>query len=234
MTASSATSAISPISGTADLIALRARQTRLSGFRASSAPSLRFEASVFGNSASAGIPTASASFAVKTIVPDAAPGPALRPFARRRPAASAALFAATAKRISAGKCAGGGCLIRADEKSFFFGAACLLWTALSLLKSWAAGSYVFCRADLFREVGGFSKEMFASEELDFSNRLKKLARSRGLRFQIITEQKLVTSARKLHLYGHAAHLRFFLKAMFSPRRTIMNRDKCTLWYDGRR
>ncbi|MGZ8899197.1 MAG: glycosyltransferase [Limisphaerales bacterium] len=147
---------------------------------------------------------------------------------------TAALFAATAKRIASGKSAGGGCLVRLDERNFFAGAAVLLWTALSLIKRWAAGSYVFCRAELFREVGGFSTELFASEELDFSDRLKRLAKTRGLSFQIITEQKLVTSARKLHLYGHAAHLRFFLKAMFSPRRTIMNRDRCTLWYDGRR
>lgn len=147
---------------------------------------------------------------------------------------SAELFAATAKRIQSGQCAGGGCLVRLDEKNFFLGAAVLLWTVVSLLKRWAAGSYVFCRADLFREVGGFSTEMFASEELDFSNRLKALAKSRRLRFQIITRPKLVTSARKLHLYGHAAHLRFFLRAMFSPRQTVMSRDRCNLWYDGRR
>ena len=147
---------------------------------------------------------------------------------------SAELFSATAKKIKSGKCAGGGCLVRLDEKNFFLGAAVLLWTTISLLKRWAAGSYVFCRADLFREVGGFSTEMFASEELDFSDRMKTLARSRGLRFQIITRPKLVTSARKLHLYGHAAPLRFFFTAMLSPRETIMNRDRCTLWYDGRR
>ena len=147
---------------------------------------------------------------------------------------SAELFAVTAKRIQSGNCAGGGCLVRLDEKNIFLGAAVLLWTVVSLLKRWAAGSYVFCRADLFREIGGFSTEMFASEELDFSDRLKALAKSRGLRFQIIRQPKLVTSARKLHLYGHAAHLRFFLKAMLSPRQTIMNRERCTLWYDGRR
>lgn len=147
---------------------------------------------------------------------------------------SAALFTATAKRIASGQCAGGGCLVQMDEQKLFLKIAVTLWTILSRLKKWAAGSFVFCRADLFRELGGFSDQMFASEEIDFSDRLKKLARTRRLRFQIITEQKLVTSARKLHLYGHLTHLRFFLRAILSPRRTVLDRDRCTLWYDGRR
>ena len=147
---------------------------------------------------------------------------------------SAALFAATAKRIASGKYAGGGCLVRLDESRFMLELAVGLWTTFSVLMRWAAGSYIFCRADLFREVGGFSHEMFASEEIDLSKKLKRIARKRGLRFTIITEQKLITSARKLHLYGHGVHIRFFLKAMFRPRSTVTNRDKCVLWYDGRR
>ena len=147
---------------------------------------------------------------------------------------SAALFAATAKRIASGKYAGGGCLVALDEQIISLKIFVGFWNTISRLKKWAAGSYVFARADLFRELGGFSHELFASEEIDLSNRLKKLARSRGLRFTIITEQRLVTSARKVHLYGHRAHLLFLWKAMWSPRRTIMSRDKCVLWYDGRR
>jgi glycosyltransferase involved in cell wall biosynthesis len=147
---------------------------------------------------------------------------------------SAALFAAAAKRIASGKYAGGGCLVRLDEQQFMMGLFVGLWSLVSLLNRWAAGSFVFCRTDLFREVGGFSTEMFASEEIDLSKKLKRLAKRRGLRFTIITEEKLVTSARKLHLYGHAFHIRFFFKVIFRPRATITNRDQCVLWYDGRR
>ena len=147
---------------------------------------------------------------------------------------SAALFSATADRISSGNCAGGGCLVTLDEQILSLKIFVGLWNTVSRLKKWAAGSYVFARADLFRELCGFSHELFASEEIDLSNRLKRLAKSRHLRVQIITEQRLVTSARKVHLYGHRAHLRFLWKAIWSPRRTIMSREKCVLWYDGRR
>jgi glycosyltransferase involved in cell wall biosynthesis len=147
---------------------------------------------------------------------------------------SAALFAATAKRISSGKCAGGGCLVRLDEKNFMLNLGVWLWTALSVLNRWAAGSYIFCRADLFREVGGFSTELFASEELDFSKRFKRLARARGLCFEIIREEKLVTSARKIHLYGRRTHIRFFFKVLLFHRQIVKNRERCILWYDGRR
>jgi hypothetical protein len=99
---------------------------------------------------------------------------------------------------------------------------------------WAAGSFVFCRADHFRELGGFNEKMYASEEIDLSARLKKLARSRGLRVAIITEERLTTSARKRHLYGMGEHLRFLLQAVLFPRRTIASRERCALWYDGRR
>ena len=147
---------------------------------------------------------------------------------------TAPLFAATAKRIASNKCAGGGCLVRLDENAFTLGTFVALWNTLSRLARWAAGSYVFCRADLFRELGGFSDKLFASEEIDLSARLKRLAKTRGLRFLIITEERLTTSARKLHLYGVREHLRFLLKVVLSPRRTITNREKCVLWYDGRR
>lgn len=144
------------------------------------------------------------------------------------------LFAATIRRIDSGKCAGGGCLVAMDEHHFGLWIALQLWTTLSRVCRWAAGSYLFCRADLFREVGGFSNEMFASEEIDLSKKLKRAAKNRGLRFQIISEARLVTSARKLKLYGHRTHVLFFCKAMLRPRATVTDRDKCVLWYDGRR
>ena len=145
-----------------------------------------------------------------------------------------ALFAATAKRMSSGRCAGGGCLVRLDEKAFPIGLLVHLWTFFSRVNRWAAGSFVFCEAKLFRELGGFSEEMYASEEIDLSKRLKRLAKARGLRVEIITEERLLTSARKVHLYGLGEQLRFFVKAILSPRRTVARREECALWYDGRR
>jgi glycosyltransferase involved in cell wall biosynthesis len=146
----------------------------------------------------------------------------------------AALFARVADRIATGKCAGGGCLVRLDERVFAMGIFVGGWNLVSRLMRWAAGSFVFCDAKLFHELGGFSEKMYASEEIDLSKRLKRLAKQRGLSVEIITEERLVTSARKVRLYGRREHLRFLFKAMLAPRRTVMNRDRCVLWYDGRR
>ena len=63
-----------------------------------------------------------------------------------------------------------------------------------------AGSFIFCEARAFRQVGGFSNELFAGEEIDLSRRLKRLARERKKRIVILHRHPLLTSARKMHLY----------------------------------
>lgn len=145
-----------------------------------------------------------------------------------------ALFSEVAKRIESGRCAGGGCLVRLDERGFPLGIGLHLWNFLSRLNRWAAGSFIFCKTVFFRELGGFSERVYASEELDFSKRLKALARKRGLSVEIITTERQLTSARKLHLYSAAEQLRFFFRVLASPRRVLQDREKCILWYDGRR
>ena len=145
-----------------------------------------------------------------------------------------ALFAQLAGRIESGRCAGGGCLVRLDERGFPLGIALHLWNFLSRINRWAAGSFVFCKAEFFRELGGFSERVYASEELDFSIRLKALARARGLSVEIITRERQLTSARKIHLYSAAEQLRFFFRLLVSRRRVLEDREQCLLWYDGRR
>ena len=49
--------------------------------------------------------------------------------------------------------------------------------------SWFAGSFIFCNADAFRAVGGFSSELFVAEEIDLSKRFKRLGkRQQGRRW----------------------------------------------------
>jgi hypothetical protein len=83
-------------------------------------------------------------------------------------------------------------------------------------------------------VDGFSLELFASEELDLSQRLKKLARESGKRIVILHRHPLLTSARKMRLYSRGELLRFMKNAILHPRTTVSNREACSPWYDGRR
>jgi hypothetical protein len=67
-----------------------------------------------------------------------------------------------------------------------------------------------------------------------SKRLKKLAKETGKQIVILHRHPLLTSARKMRLYSRGDWLRFFRRAIFSPRATITSREACVPWYDGRR
>jgi GT2 family glycosyltransferase len=108
------------------------------------------------------------------------------------------------------------------------------WNLLSRVTRFVAGSFIFCEATVFRELGGFDERLFASEEIDLSQRLKKMARRCGKRIIILHRHPLTTSARKLHLYTPWEHIRFLAKTVLTGKRTLHRRDECVTWYDGRR
>jgi glycosyltransferase involved in cell wall biosynthesis len=145
-----------------------------------------------------------------------------------------ALFAELAAVLAGGRVLGGGCLVRMEgirpAARFLVG----VWNWISRLRRWAAGSFVFCDAAAFRKIGGFSQELFAAEEIDFSQRLKRHAREQGRTVRILTRHPLRTSSRKTELYSPAEQLRIVVKALLRPRRTLTRREECVLWYDGRR
>jgi hypothetical protein len=94
---------------------------------------------------------------------------------------------------------------------------------------WAAGSFVFCQAAAFRKIGGFSTELYASEEIDFSRRLKRLGA-----LEILSRHPLRTSGRKTRLYSKREYLALLLRIVLSGGRALRSRDACFAWYDGRR
>ncbi len=146
---------------------------------------------------------------------------------------TAGLFDAVARRIEAGTFIGGGCTVRLDE--FHWGAWLLTrgWNLLSRLTGWAAGSFIFCEAGAFRELRGFSPDLYVAEEIEFSRRLRQLARRSGKR-TVIIGCPLLTSARKIHLYSRREHLRFLRRLGSDPHRTLKDPAACQPWYDGRR
>lgn len=147
---------------------------------------------------------------------------------------SAELFDDVAGEIVSGKYLAGGATLRLDEKNFTAEVITWLWNRVSRAGKLFAGSFIFCEAAVFRKLGGFSPELFAAEELEFCRRLKKFARSAGRGIVILHRHPLTTSARKLKLYSKREHLRFFVRAILSQRRTFGSREAAHLWYDGRR
>lgn len=150
-------------------------------------------------------------------------------------APSRELFSEAAAAIAAGRCVAGGCTVAFPQDA---GAAPRLavglWNLVSRCMRWAAGSFMFCEAAAFRAVGGFSDELYASEEIELFRRLKRFARRERRRVVILHRHPLLTSARKVRLYGWGELALFALRALASPRRTLRSRAACYSWYDGRR
>jgi glycosyltransferase involved in cell wall biosynthesis len=145
-----------------------------------------------------------------------------------------ALFADLVAAIQSGRFIGGGANVEMENYRGRGNVGVVLWNWLSRRFHWAAGSFVFCETAAFRELGGFSEELFVSEEIDFSRRLKKLARRRGKKLTILSRTRLLTSARKLHLYSAREYRAFFRRCLLHPRRSQRDRAACGIWYDGRR
>ena len=140
-----------------------------------------------------------------------------------------ALFAELAEAIASGRCIGGGATVRFDEADRAARGAIAIWNAISRAMRWAAGSFVFCEAQAFRALGGFSTDLYASEEIDFSRRLKR----RGP-MTILHRHPLRTSGRKVRLYSKAEYLKLLARVVLSGGRSLRSRDECFAWYDGRR
>jgi len=144
------------------------------------------------------------------------------------------LFSDVIDAIESGRYIAGGATVKIDH--WYPGAwlAVALWNVLSRMKKWCAGSFIFCEAAAFRAIGGFSHELFVSEELDLSERLAAHAKTRSKHLKILHRHPLVTSTRKLELYGHRAHFKFLFRLIASGGHARRQREQCAIWYDGRR
>jgi len=157
---------------------------------------------------------------------------------------SKALFEATAVAMDKKEIVGGGATVKFEVKQYWMFTFCLVvWNAVSRVMRLPAGSYIFCRAEDFHELNGFSEKFYAGEEIDFGRRLKKLGKQHRQRLQILNQTPLATSPRRFQFiaqsyYPPTAGLEILLKGLFSMvftgGRALHKVDNCYMWYDGRR
>jgi len=98
----------------------------------------------------------------------------------------------------------------------------------------APGSFLFCRADAFRQIGGFSTQLYAAEEVQLSLALRRWGRSKGIRFAILHSPRHVSSGRKFYLYSRREIAGFLARALFLTRSTLRDQKGLAIFYDGRR
>ncbi len=147
---------------------------------------------------------------------------------------NAELFEDVARQIESGRCLAGGVTVKLEGHHPKANLVTWLWNCTSRTFRWVAGSFIFCETKAFRKIGGFSSELFASEEINLSKRLKVLARAERKKIVILHEHPILTSARKIHLYSVREHVWFLTKLIFTGGRVLSSRDACHTWYDGRR
>jgi glycosyltransferase involved in cell wall biosynthesis len=147
---------------------------------------------------------------------------------------SPALYEDVAKEIQLGRCLAGASTVRIDSSNPIIRSLGFLWNVLSMTNKWGAGAFIFCEAATFKQLGGFSRELYAAEEIDLFRRLKRLARDTGRTIAILQRHPLVTSGRKARLYTWRELLTFIVRTVATGGRTLRDPKECFSWYDGRR
>ena len=85
----------------------------------------------------------------------------------------------------------------------------------------------------FREIGGFSTELYAAEEIRFSQDLKRWGKARGLGFAMLHRQHHVSSGRKFYLYSAKELRQHLVRGLLLAHWTIRDQKKLAIFYDGR-
>ena len=133
------------------------------------------------------------------------------------------------RALAAGRTCGGGAEGVMEGVSGLAARLVGLWNAFSRWRRLAAGSFVFVLREAFEAVGGFSESVYASEEIWLSRAVKRWGRRRGLTFEILQGDPVVTSGRKAHWYPAPVLIGVALFITLMPL-ALRSRRFCWLWY----
>ena len=138
-----------------------------------------------------------------------------------------------------GRVGAGGSTLKFDQihgKIFFGLLVPKFWNWVSKTFRLAAGSFVFCRKELFLECGGFPENIYAGEEVFFSRKVKEVCKNAGREFRIFGGERVVTSSRKLLWHSNLKIFLSMLLLIVFPL-SVRYRKLCHFWYerpDGKR
>ena len=139
------------------------------------------------------------------------------------------LLAEAIGALATGRACGGGAPVAMEDVSGGLAAGMLsVWNTLARRRRLAAGSFMFCLREAFLAVGGFSEEVYASEEIWLSRALTRWGRPQGLDF-LILDEAVITSGRKARWYPAPLLLAVMLGFVICPW-LVRSRHYCWLWY----
>ncbi|MEM7304997.1 MAG: glycosyltransferase [Pseudomonadota bacterium] len=126
--------------------------------------------------------------------------------------------------IGGGACISGDVPLKGLQKQLL-----KFWNWISVNTRNAAGSFIYCYRQDFMEVGGFSEDVYASEEIWLSGKLRKLGKQKNQPFCIIKEPPVITSMRKLQWHSPASIYFYTFMLMLFPF-IVRSKSLCMLWY----
>lgn len=123
---------------------------------------------------------------------------------------------------------GGGAIGNWDEPCAMWGRMVMrLWNELARVIRLAAGCFIFVRRDTFEAVGGFDETYYVGEEIILSTALKRKGRF------IILRHPVMTSARKVHLYGKLEMIWLMMRMSLQGQQSWRKREGLDMWYARR-
>lgn len=124
--------------------------------------------------------------------------------------------------------AGGGALFRFDRPVPFYALIAEKLAGLfCLVSQMSGGCILYCRRSTFERLGGFNQQLYAGEELDFAQRVKKIGRFR------VVPHAVITSGRKIRLYSGRELLAMIWRLFLKGPRALHDRRGLELWYQRR-
>ena len=100
------------------------------------------------------------------------------------------------------KCVGGSVVVRYEvAQSAWVRWFTKFWVFWGHFLKMRQGALQFCRADIFRELGGYDSTIYVGEDIEFHWRLDKLAKARGGYTAFIEEPPVLTSSRRWDKIG---------------------------------
>jgi glycosyltransferase involved in cell wall biosynthesis len=136
--------------------------------------------------------------------------------------------------IGAGNVVGGAAVLRYDRTPLAWKPILFVANRVVSLMQWTCGCFGFCRADAFRDFGGYNQELFAGEDVEFGRTMLRWGKARGLRLATVRRHPPITSIRKLELYGTPAVLWLMARWLILGRSLERDKSRLQMFYDGKR
>lgn len=123
---------------------------------------------------------------------------------------------------------GGGACVRFDGPVPMYATALdYAFRLLLPLMGLAPGCFLFCTREAYEKAGGYDESLFASEEVFFAQRLKRLGRC------VMLREYVITSARKLRTRSALDLLVLGLRLAAAGPQSLRRREGLEYWYGPR-